>query len=115
MGRKRVRLDTLLVERGWFSSRSRARAAILAGKVRVDGRLVDKAGEPVDPEARIEVAGDPIPYVSRGGLKLEHALKEVALAAAGAGGTGADIRASPRGFTHPSPIPIFQPTRRAPL
>jgi len=99
MGRKRVRLDTLLVERGWFSSRSRARAAILAGKVRVDGRLVDKAGEPVDPEARIEVAGDPIPYVSRGGLKLEHALKEFALAAAVAGATCADIGASTGGFT----------------
>ncbi|HEY8393306.1 MAG TPA: TlyA family RNA methyltransferase [Thermaerobacter sp.] len=99
MGRKRVRLDTLLVERGWFASRSRARAAILAGKVRVDGRVVDKAGATVDPGARIEVAGDPIPYVSRGGLKLDHALRQFDLAKALAGAVCADIGASTGGFT----------------
>ncbi|ADU51279.1 hemolysin A [Thermaerobacter marianensis DSM 12885] len=99
MSRKGTRLDVLLVERGWFDSRSRARAAILAGRVRVDGRVVDKAGATVDPGAQIEVAGDPIPYVSRGGLKLEHALRTFNLTGAVQGAVCADIGASTGGFT----------------
>ena len=89
----------LLVQRGWFDSRSRARAAILAGRVRVDGQVVDKAGTRVDPSARVEVVGDPIPYVSRGGLKLEHAIRAFDLAPAVRGAVCADIGASTGGFT----------------
>ncbi len=67
------RLDKLLAERGSFSSRSRAAAAVLAGEVKVDGRLITKAGAAVEEDAGIEVAPAPR-YVSRGGLKLERAL-----------------------------------------
>ncbi|PZN07038.1 MAG: TlyA family rRNA (cytidine-2'-O)-methyltransferase [Bacillota bacterium] len=95
----RERLDVLLVRRGWFATRSRAQAAILAGRVRVDGQVVDKAGARVDPSARVEVVGDPIPYVSRGGLKLEHAIRAFDLAPAVRGAVCADIGASTGGFT----------------
>ena len=64
MGRKRVRLDTLLVERGWFSSRSRARAAILAGKVRVDGRRVKLA-----PARRTIIVLNALFPLNRGGMR----------------------------------------------
>jgi 23S rRNA (cytidine1920-2'-O)/16S rRNA (cytidine1409-2'-O)-methyltransferase len=70
------RLDQLLVERQYFSSRTRAQAAILAGIVFVDGKKIDKAGTLCPFEAKIEVRGKPHPYVSRGGVKLELALKE---------------------------------------
>ncbi|QIA27099.1 TlyA family RNA methyltransferase [Thermaerobacter sp. PB12/4term] len=99
MSPRGIRLDQLLVERGYFPTRNRARAAILAGRVRVNGQVVDKAGAAVSPDARIEVAGDPIPYVSRGGLKLEHALRAFDLEAAVAGVVAADIGASTGGFT----------------
>ena len=68
------RLDTLLVERGLTPSRERARALILAGQVRVDGQVVSKAGAPVAPAARVELATPDHPYVGRGGVKLAHAL-----------------------------------------
>ncbi|NEX93938.1 TlyA family RNA methyltransferase [Caulobacter sp. 17J65-9] len=69
----RKRLDVLLVERGLFDSRAKARAAIEAGGVRVAGRVVGKASEAVDPEA--EIAAEPAyRWVGRGALKLDHAL-----------------------------------------
>jgi 23S rRNA (cytidine1920-2'-O)/16S rRNA (cytidine1409-2'-O)-methyltransferase len=68
------RLDVLLVEKGFFSSRERAKAAVMAGLVRVNGERVDKAGTKIHTDARIEVKGQLHPYVSRGGLKLEKAL-----------------------------------------
>lgn len=76
MGRRPqpLRLDTLLVERGLAASRERARALILAGQVRVDGRQVDKAGAPVSPDAEVALAQPDHPYVGRGGIKLAHAL-----------------------------------------
>ena len=98
-GTRGIRLDQLLVERGFFATRSRARAAILAGQVRVDGRVVDKAGATVPPDAAIAVAADPIPYVSRGGVKLEHALRAFDLVKAVEGVVAADIGASTGGFT----------------
>jgi 23S rRNA (cytidine1920-2'-O)/16S rRNA (cytidine1409-2'-O)-methyltransferase len=67
------RLDILLVERELARSRSRAKALIMAGDVYVDGQRVDKAGTKIDVDAEIEVRGG-IPYVSRGGLKLQAAL-----------------------------------------
>ncbi|MFW6058179.1 MAG: TlyA family RNA methyltransferase, partial [Persicimonas sp.] len=69
------RLDVLMNERGMAPSRSKAKAMIMTGKVFVDGVRVDKAGTFVDPEADIEFRGDPNPYVSRGGLKLQGALE----------------------------------------
>lgn len=69
------RIDVLLVEKGHFDSRERAKKAIMAGVVFVNNQRCDKAGVDVDEESEIEVKGNPIPYVSRGGLKLEKAMK----------------------------------------
>ena len=70
------RLDVLLVERGLAESRSRAQAVIMAGEVYVNGQKADKAGMDVPLEAEVEVRGNVCPYVSRGGLKLEKALRD---------------------------------------
>ncbi|CAB1128656.1 putative 2'-O-ribose RNA methyltransferase [Candidatus Hydrogenisulfobacillus filiaventi] len=91
------RLDQLLVERGLAPSRTRAQAWILAGAVYVDGRRRDKAGTPVPADAVIEVRAPAERYVSRAGLKLEHALAVFALEPAG--WTVVDIGASTGGFT----------------
>ena len=76
MSGKKERLDILLVEKGIFTSRERAKTNIMAGKVFVDGQRVDKAGEKVNIDADIIFKGQEIPYVSRGGLKLEKAMKQ---------------------------------------
>jgi len=68
------RIDVLLVQKGLFDTREKARKNIMAGLVFVDGVRVDKAGEKVDIDSEIEIKGNAIPYVSRGGLKLEKAL-----------------------------------------
>jgi len=70
------RLDNLLVEKGIIQSRERAKALILSGDVRVNGSPVNKAGTLIDEDAEIELTGKDIPFVSRGGLKLEKAIKE---------------------------------------
>ncbi|MBP3413243.1 MAG: TlyA family RNA methyltransferase [Oscillospiraceae bacterium] len=70
------RLDILLVQRGLCDSRTRAQAVIMSGEVYVDGQKCDKAGTSIDIEAQIEVRGNHCPYVSRGGLKLEKALRD---------------------------------------
>ena len=70
------RLDQVLVEKKLFTSRTRAQAAIMAGRIYIKGQKIDKVGTPVDSEIEIEVRGKDLPYVSRGGLKLEKALKE---------------------------------------
>lgn len=72
---RKERLDIVVTERGLFKSRSRAKRAIMAGLVFVNGQREDKAGTQVDPEAEIEFRGDKNPYVSRGGFKLEKALE----------------------------------------
>ncbi len=92
----RERIDRVLVARGLVPSRARARALIEAGKVRVAGQVVHKASDPVEPDGPFEVAFDH-PYVSRGGLKLEGALADLALDPAGL--VVADIGASTGGFT----------------
>ncbi|MCC3865324.1 TlyA family RNA methyltransferase [Terrisporobacter petrolearius] len=69
------RIDILLVDKGHFESRERAKKAIMAGLVFVDNQRCDKPGTEVKEEANILVKGNPIPYVSRGGLKLEKAMK----------------------------------------
>ena len=71
---QKVRLDKLLVERELVSSRERAQALILAGKVLVNEQKINKAGTPVDSDSPIRLLGDDLRYVSRGGLKLEKAL-----------------------------------------
>ena len=76
MANKKIRLDQLLIEKGIFTSRERAKAAIMSGKVFVDGKRVDKAGEKVNEEASLEYKGEKMPYVSRGGYKLAKAIKE---------------------------------------
>lgn len=94
---KKQRLDTLLVERGLAESREKARALILAGQVTVAGRGADKAGTMVPADAEIRVAGPDHPWVSRGGIKLAHALETFGIDAAGA--IALDIGASTGGFT----------------
>ena len=96
MRKARGRLDRLLVEKGLAESREKAKAIILAGRVLVDGKPVDKAGKVVDSEAEIRVI-EPFPYVSRGGLKLEGALKAFAIDVEGK--RIMDIGASTGGFT----------------
>ena len=69
------RLDLLLVERGLFASREKAQSAILAGNVFLGDSRGTKAGDLVDEAVPIEVRGSALPFVSRGGLKLEKALR----------------------------------------
>ena len=91
------RLDALLVKRNLVQSRERAKTTIMAGLVLVDGQKVDKAGTMVKPEAEIRVLGNNLPYVSRGGLKLEKAIREFGVSLQGK--VAADIGASTGGFT----------------
>jgi 23S rRNA (cytidine1920-2'-O)/16S rRNA (cytidine1409-2'-O)-methyltransferase len=92
----RRRADVVLVDRGLFPSREKARAAILAGDVRVDGEPVSKAGAQIDPDAEIEVSRGPA-YVSRGGDKLEGALEDFGVDPTGA--VAMDVGSSTGGFT----------------
>ena len=91
------RLDVILVERGFFPSRERAKASIMAGIVYVDGQKIDKAGTSVDDQADIFIKENICPYVSRGGLKLEKALEEFHFHLDNT--VCADIGASTGGFT----------------
>ena len=70
----KTRLDVMLVERGFFDSREKARAVIMAGDVFVNGQRSDKPGNAYGEDVSIEVRGGTLKYVSRGGLKLERAL-----------------------------------------
>jgi 23S rRNA (cytidine1920-2'-O)/16S rRNA (cytidine1409-2'-O)-methyltransferase len=91
------RADTLLVERGLVESRARAQALIMAGKVFSGDRRIAKAGDLVAEDAPLEVKGQDHPWVSRGGLKLAHALSHFGLDPAGA--VAIDVGASTGGFT----------------
>ena len=100
MGKNSVqkeRLDKLLVTRGLVQSRERARALILAGQVVVDHHTVDKAGAQVSTDVSLRLKGEDIPYVSRGGLKLEKALETFAVDVTGR--VALDVGASTGGFT----------------
>lgn len=72
---KKVRLDQLVFDLGLTESRERAKTTIMSGLVFVDGQRADKPGMQVSPDANVEVRGNALPYVSRGGFKLEKALK----------------------------------------
>ena len=91
------RIDILLVELGFFTSREKAQAAIMAGLVLVDRERVNKAGTKVDSESQIEIKGNPHPYASRGGLKLEKGLQQFGFLLQNA--VCLDIGASTGGFT----------------
>jgi len=91
------RIDVLLVEKGLCESREKAKALIMAGQVFVDGQKCDKAGETVDISKTPEIRGETLKYVSRGGLKLEKAMKEFPISLQGK--TCMDIGASTGGFT----------------
>ena len=92
----RERADVVLTARGLFASRERARAAILAGDVRIAGERLNKPGQPVDPDAVFEITEAPL-YVSRGGCKLAGALGEFGLDPSGK--RVVDVGASTGGFT----------------
>ena len=92
-----VRLDQLLVQRGLFESRERAKRAVMAGSVEVDGRRIDKPGTAVAEEARLEVVSRGEPYASRAGRKLEAALDRFGVDPAGR--VCFDVGASTGGFT----------------
>lgn len=72
---KKVRLDQLVYELGFTDSRERAKTTVMSGLVFVNGQRADKPGMPVAHDAKIEVHGDALPFVSRGGFKLDKALK----------------------------------------
>lgn len=75
MSNNKERLDVLLVKKGIFDSRERARASIMAGEIFIDGHRVDKCGEKIKEDSNIEFKGEQLPFVSRGGLKLQKAVK----------------------------------------
>ncbi|KEQ22905.1 TlyA family RNA methyltransferase [Paenibacillus tyrfis] len=94
---EKERLDVLLVEQGYYETREKAKAAIMAGLVLVDDVPVDKAGTKIARTSRLIVKGAVHPYVSRGGLKLEKALNVFGIDLQGV--TMLDIGASTGGFT----------------
>ena len=94
---KKQRLDQLVFDLGLTPSRERARTSIMAGLVYVDGQKADKPGTAVSPESHIELRGNAVPWVSRGGLKLEKALREFACRPEGL--CCIDCGASTGGFT----------------
>ncbi len=93
----KTRLDKLLVERGTASTRERAQALILAGKILVGDQKIDKPGTSVDANASIRLLGEDLKYVGRGGLKLERALDHWQIDVSGK--TCMDVGASTGGFT----------------
>ncbi len=93
----KLRLDKLLVDRGLVASRDRAQALIIAGKVLVNEQKFDKAGTQVAVDAAVRLLGEDLRYVSRGGLKLEHALEHWKIEVQGK--TCLDVGASTGGFT----------------
>ena len=95
--KNKKRLDVLLTEQGYADSRSKAQAIIMAGLVYVDGQKADKPGVSYEDTVVIEVRGETCPYVSRGGLKLEKALRDFGVKPEGF--VCSDSGASTGGFT----------------
>ncbi len=94
---EKERIDKLVVERGLAPSREKARALIMAGQVVVGDHAAEKAGQTFPLDVEIRLKGEPLPFVSRGGLKLQKALDEFALDVTGL--TALDVGASTGGFT----------------
>ncbi len=97
MNEKKERLDKILVERGLTQSRERARALIMAGQVVVADHVAEKPGQMVPVTAEVRLKGELLPFVSRGGLKLQKALEEFNIDVVGL--TVLDVGASTGGFT----------------
>jgi 23S rRNA (cytidine1920-2'-O)/16S rRNA (cytidine1409-2'-O)-methyltransferase len=95
--KSKERLDTILVERDFYTSKEKARAAVMAGLVVVNGQKVDKPGQKYPPDIQIETKGNAIPYVSRGGIKLARALEFFKIPVVGR--ICMDVGASTGGFT----------------
>ncbi|WP_022681300.1 TlyA family RNA methyltransferase [Sphingobium bisphenolivorans] len=93
----KIRADQLLVDRGLAESRARAQALILAGHVFLGDRKIDKAGQQIAEDAELDVRGRDHPWVSRGGIKLAHALDHFQIDVAGA--VAIDVGSSTGGFT----------------
>jgi 23S rRNA (cytidine1920-2'-O)/16S rRNA (cytidine1409-2'-O)-methyltransferase len=93
----KLRLDKLLLDRGLVPSRERAQGLVLAGKVLVNEQKIEKSGTLVDPASEIRLLGNDLKYVSRGGLKLEHALQHWKIDVRGR--VCLDVGASTGGFT----------------
>lgn len=93
----KVRLDVYMVEKGLAPSREKAKAIIMAGQVYIDNQKCDKAGQNIEEGTMVEVRGETLKYVSRGGLKLEKAMAEFPITLEGK--TTMDIGASTGGFT----------------
>ncbi len=94
---EKIRLDTIVFDKGLAISREKARAMILAGEVTVEGKLIDKPGTKLNPEIDIEIKSSRMKYVSRGGFKLEGAISDFQLDFAGK--TVLDVGASTGGYT----------------
>jgi len=94
---KSNRLDLLLVQKGMFESREKAQSSIMAGEIFIDGQRVDKCGQKVKEDATIEFKGHQMPYVSRGGFKLERSINTFKIDLEGK--ICMDIGASTGGFT----------------
>ncbi len=101
------RIDKLLFEKGLAASRERVRAMIMEGKVKVNGQPVSKAGEMVGIDSQIEIKGEDMPYVSRGGLKLEAAIKYFEISVLDK--VAMDVGSSTGGFTD---VMLQQGTRK---
>ena len=97
MAVRRERIDRLLVRKGFVQSRERAQSLIMEGKVRAGGEVVDKPGTLVEEDVSIAILGEDLPYVSRGGMKLEGALRAFGIDPSGM--RVMDIGASTGGFT----------------
>ena len=93
----RERADKLVVEAGLAESRTKAQALILAGQIVADDHVVKKSGDLIATTAMLRIKGEPMPFVSRGGLKLAHALEHFSIDVRGL--SGLDVGASTGGFT----------------
>jgi len=97
MAKSSERLDKLLVDKGFAPTRQRAQSLVLAAKVLVNGQVLTKAGQKVPKDSEIRIIADAIPYVSRGGLKLEHAIRAFSIEVSGR--IAMDVGSSTGGFT----------------
>ncbi len=97
MAKSSERLDKLLVDRGLAPTRERAQSLLLAAKVIVNGQILTKAGQRIPADSDLQIIGEAIPYVSRGGLKLEHAIRVFSVEVSGR--VAMDVGASTGGFT----------------
>lgn len=93
----KIRLDQLLVDKGFFPTKEKAKASVMAGTVMIAGQVVDKPGTKVDEHVKVELKETKLPYVSRGGLKLEKAIRQLGLSVDNK--VILDVGASTGGFT----------------